>query len=85
MNIEPIYRDYYCSLSQKNCALLLQSLAITGGSITSNFTLHRSFPEEKIGRWEMHFRLEFGNQESLDNFHALGLQTTKAERVWIAM
>ena len=81
MNIKPIYRDYCCSLSQKNCALLLQSLAITGGSITSNFTLHGGFPEKKIGRWEMHFRLRFRNQESLDNFHALGLQTTEPERI----
>lgn len=79
--MNPIYRDYSCSLSKNSCTQLLQGLAIAGGSITSNFTLSLGFPEKSVGRWEMFFRLRFRNQAALDKFHSLGLQTTEPE--WV--
>ena len=81
MTPQAIYRDYNCTLSQKNCSQFLQALALTKATITSNFTLSNGFPEKTVGRWEMFFRLKFRDQESLDKFHSLGLETTEAERV----
>ncbi len=79
-----IYRDYSCTLSQKNCSQLLQALAISGGSITSNFTLNNGFPEKSVGRWEMFFRLRFSNRNGLEKFHSLGFETTEPERVVVS-
>lgn len=81
MQLQPIYRDYSCTLSQKNCTNLLQALAISKGSITSQFTLSNGFPEKSVGRWEMFFRLRFFNQQELDKFHSLGLNTQEPEKV----
>ena len=79
-----VYRDYHCTLSAKNCKELLQALALCKGGITSMFTLNNGFPEKSVGRWEMFFKLRFWNQESLDKFHAMGLQTTEPERVGVS-
>lgn len=79
-----IYRDYHCTLSQKNCSQLLQALALSGGSTTCQFTLNNGLPEKTVGRWEMFFRLKFLNQKSLDKFHSLGFETTEPEKVSLA-
>lgn len=76
-----IYRDYHCTLSQKNCTALLQALALSKGAITSNFTLSNGFPASSVNRWEMFFRLQFAGQENLDKFHEMGFETTEPERV----
>lgn len=78
---QPIYRDYSCTLSQKNCTNLLQALAISKGSITSQFTLGNGFPEKSVNRWTMFFRLRFMTQDYLDKFHSFGLETTEPEKV----
>lgn len=79
MTSEPIYRDYHCRLSKDACAELLQAIAICKASIISTFTLGNGFPEKTVNRWEMFFKLKFRNQESLDKFHSLGLETTEPE------
>jgi len=76
-----IYRDYNCTLSQKNCSQLLQSLAISRGTIVSTFTLGNGLPEKTVGRWEMFFKLRFSNQTQLDKFHSLGFETQEPEKV----
>ena len=70
-----IYRDYSCSLSKTNCSDLLRALAICKGSITDFSTLNNAFPPSTVGRWSGFFRLRFRDQDSLDNFHALGFET----------
>jgi len=76
-----IYRDYACSLAQKNCANFLQGLAIAGGSIVSSHVISNAFPEASVGRWTMFFRLSFNSQQKLDKFHSLGLKTIEPENV----
>jgi len=80
-NFDPVYRDYSCSLSAKNCAKLLQAVGVSGANITSSFTLSNGFPESKVQYFEMFFRLKFLNQDRLDTFHSFGLETSEPEIV----
>ena len=70
-----IYREYVCRLSSKNCTALLQSLALTGGTIKSSSHLKNGFPEGKVGYWEGLFLLEFRDEQQLQSFHNLGFKT----------
>jgi hypothetical protein len=76
-----IYRDFNMTLSQKNCSQLLQALAISRGTIVSNFTLNNGFPEKTVGRWEMFFKLRFSNETELEKFHSFGFATKEPEQV----
>jgi len=82
-NFDPVYRDYSCSLSAKNCAKLLQAVGVSKASITSSFTLSNAFPANKIQYFSMFFRLKFINQDQLDIFHSFGLETSEPERVGV--
>ena len=81
MQLAYIYRDYGCTLSQKNCTALLQALALSKGTITSNFSLNNGFPKSSVNRWEMFFRLQFLSEENVECFHSQGLITTEPAKV----
>lgn len=76
-----IYRDYSCILSQKSCSQLLQALALTRGAIVCSYPMSNGFPDNKVNRWEMHFRLRFGNETSVNKFHELAGQTEEPDQV----
>ena len=76
---EPIFREYTCTLSEKNCARLLRALAISGGSIATSSPLHPRSSELNIGRQKMLYRLRFGSPQSLDKFHSLWMETPEPE------
>lgn len=71
-----IYRDYEFTLTNKNCPRFLRDLAISRGTITSNFCLTYNFPATQANRWKMFFRLRWPTATGMEKFHTLGHQTS---------
>lgn len=82
--LKPIYRDYSCTLSQKNCTALLQALALCKATITCNFSLGAYHPNN-LNRCTMFFRLKFSFQEDLDKFHEMGFTTTDLPKISVPL
>jgi hypothetical protein len=75
----PIYRDYSCTMSAKKCTALIHALAKTKGEITSCFSTYRE--GLVVSRCTMFYRLNFFTQSHLNEFHALGFETTEPPKI----
>jgi hypothetical protein len=79
--MEYIYRDFSFSLSKAQCAKVMQSIAISGATITSSFVISNAFPPDTVRYWTMFLKLKFRNKEQLDKFHSLGFETQKPPKI----
>lgn len=77
-----IYKDFTLTRTSKNAAgEFIQALVISGGIITSMFTLTNGFSEKQVTYMSSFYRLKFRSQENLDKFHSLGFVTTEPPHV----
>ena len=75
------YREYeLTTLSSDSCTKFLRAVALSGGQICSSFVLNNSFPEHKVGRWSMFFKLEFKDRLGILKLKELGIETTEPKR-----
>lgn len=81
MSYEPIYRDFSFELSKKQCAEVLQKIAISGASIKSSFVLTNAFPEKSVRYITMFLKLQFMTKEDLDRFHSFGFVTKEPPKI----
>lgn len=74
-----IYRDYSCTLSERNCVKLLRALAVTKGEIASQFTqAERGKSLPTATTW---FRLRFIDLKAVKAFEALEFELEKPTRL----
>lgn len=68
-------------MSKDACANFIRAIAISRGTITSNFSLSNGFTEKQIQYQSMYFRVRFSNQTELDKFHSFGIKTSEPEKI----